>query len=593
MREALPDVLHSIGSTPLIGLRNVVPGNGSRILLKMESRNPTGSMKDRMALAMINAAEADGRLRPGGSVVEYTAGSTGLSLAMVCAVKGHPLEIVSSDAFARQKLDRMRQLGARLHIVRSDRGRMTEKLTRDMIEMARGLADRTGAFWTNQLDNPDQIAGYRAMGEEIWTQTGGRIDAFVQGVGSAGAISGVAAALREHADRIEIVAVEPTESPVLSGGRTGSHRIDGIGAGFVVPLWRDEIADRLDRVSTDEATAMARRLARQEGLLAGLSTGANVVAALRWAEECSHPATVVTVLCDAGAVALEREPTPEMTTRDQTSRNGVGMTAMTIPFGGKLARTETGTGSSVVLVHGSPGQGRSWGRVARFLSGFRLVMPDLPGYGNSNPLPPGSMERSAAIGSAIAELIEASDNPVLLVGHSYGGNVALHAALEAPHNVRGLLLLEPVFFRALALTGSTAALEPAARFFDAYIARVEAGEETAVSMMIDYWFGEGAFQTLPDPVREFLQDAAPKNAVDVRASFSEVLTREAFTAFRAPTAIVHGGASPDITRSIATALSALLHESEVKELPGGTHGMLDANPAEVADLVRALDRRAG
>jgi len=294
------DILQGIGNTSLLALRNIVPDNGSRILLKLESENPTGSMKDRMALAMIEAAEADGRLREGGSVVEYTGGSTGVSLSLICAVKGYPLHIVTSDAFAQDKLDHMEILGARLEIVRSDGGRMTEKLTRDMIEAAATLAKEHGSFWTDQLNNTDQIAAYRRMAEEIWTQTGGRVDGFVHSVGTAGSLRGNAEVLRRHNELIRVVAVEPSESPVLSGGPTGAHKIDGVGAGFVVPLWRDEIADSIELVSTEEAVAMAVRLAREEGLFAGTSTGGNVIAALRLAEQLGPDATIVTIMCDTG-----------------------------------------------------------------------------------------------------------------------------------------------------------------------------------------------------------------------------------------------------------------------------------------------------
>jgi cysteine synthase A len=177
-------ILDCIGNTRLLALRKIVPANGARILLKLESENPTGSMKDRMALAMIEAAEADGRLKPGGSVVEYTGGSTGVSLALVCAVKGYPLHVVTSDAFSREKLDHMRILGATLQIVPSEGGGMTEKLTKDMIQAARIVAAETGAFWTDQMNNTDQMSAYRKLAAEIWEQTGGKIDAFVQSVGS-------------------------------------------------------------------------------------------------------------------------------------------------------------------------------------------------------------------------------------------------------------------------------------------------------------------------------------------------------------------------------------------------------------------------
>ena len=294
------DILDGIGNTSLVALRKIVPENGSRILLKLENENPTGSMKDRTALVMIEAAEADGRLRAGGSVVEYTGGSAGVSLSLVCAVRGYPLNIVTSNAFSREKLDHMEILGARLEIVQSDSGQMTEKLTRDMVAAAAVLAKKPGSFWTDQLNNTDQIAAYHRMAEEIWTQTGGKIDGFVQSVGTGASVRGTAEALRRRNERIRIVAVEPAESPVLSGGPTGAHKIEGIGAGFVVPLWRDDIADRIEQVSTEEAVAMAIRLAREEGLFAGTSTGGNVIAALRLAEELGPDATIVTLMCDSG-----------------------------------------------------------------------------------------------------------------------------------------------------------------------------------------------------------------------------------------------------------------------------------------------------
>jgi cysteine synthase len=305
MNELPRDILHCIGNTSLLALRKVVPRNGARILLKLENENPTGSMKDRMALAMIEAAEADGRLTAGGSVVEYTGGSTGVSLSLICAVKGYPLHIVTSDAFAREKLDHMKILGARLQIIHSESGGMTEKLTRDMVEAARVIAQETKGFWTDQLNNTDQIVAYHKMADEIWGQTDGRIDGFVQSVGTAASIRGIGEGLRRHNAQIRIVAVEPAESPVLSGGKPGSHKIDGIGAGFVVPLWQKGIADQIEQVSTEEAVGMALRLAREEGLFAGTSTGANVIAALRLAEQLGPDATVVTIMCDTGMKYLK------------------------------------------------------------------------------------------------------------------------------------------------------------------------------------------------------------------------------------------------------------------------------------------------
>lgn len=305
MHEPLNDILQGVGRTRMLALRRIVPGNGGRVLLKLESENPTGSMKDRMALAMIEAAEADGRLPPGGPVVEYTGGSTGVSLSLVCAVKGHPLHIVTSDAFSKEKLDHMRILGATMQIIPSDGGRMTEQLTRDMIEAARVVAVETGAFWTDQMKNRDQLSAYHAMADEILTQAGGQIDGFVQSVGTAASLRGIAEGLRRRGAPARIVAVEPAESPVLSGGRPGAHKIDGVGAGFVVPLWQERLADHVERVSTDEARGMALRLAREEGLFAGTSTGANVIGALRLAERLRPGATVVTVMCDTGMKYLK------------------------------------------------------------------------------------------------------------------------------------------------------------------------------------------------------------------------------------------------------------------------------------------------
>jgi len=200
----------------------------------------------------------------------------------------------------------MKVLGATLQIMPSESGRMTEKLTRDMIEAARIVAEKTGAFWINQMHNTDQLAAYHKMAGEIWTQTSGQIDGFVQSVGTSGSLRGNAEALRLHNKKIRIVAVEPSESPVLSGGKPGAHKIDGVGAGFVVPLWQQGIADHIEQISTEEAATMSLRLAREEGLFAGTSTGGNVIAALRLAEQLRPDATIVTVMCDTGMKYLSK-----------------------------------------------------------------------------------------------------------------------------------------------------------------------------------------------------------------------------------------------------------------------------------------------
>lgn len=300
-------ILERIGGTPLVRLRNVVPDSGARVLLKLESENPTGSMKDRMALAMIETAENDGRLPPGGHVVEYTGGSTGVSLALVCAVKGHPLSIVTSDAFTAEKRNHMAALGAELTLVPSDDGGMDESLTRRLIASAAAICEETGAFWTDQLNNEDQLGCYRHMASEIWEQTEGKVDAYVQSVGTSASLRGTAESLREKNPRVRIVAVEPAESAVLSGEASGTHKIEGVGAGFVVPMWEPSVVDEMATVSTEDAKRMARRLAREEGLFAGTSTGANVTAALAEAEQLPRSATVVTLMCDSGIKYLSTD----------------------------------------------------------------------------------------------------------------------------------------------------------------------------------------------------------------------------------------------------------------------------------------------
>ena len=301
------DILQAIGNTSMVRLRKIVPANGAEIFVKLEWENPTGSVKDRMAQAVISRAEEDGRLRPGYTVIEYTGGSTGASLALVCAAKGYPIHIVSSDAFSREKLDQMAALGAELTLVPSEGGRTTKKLILDMIETARRLSERPNTYWTDQLNNHDSIAGYYGLGEEIWSQTNGKVDAFVHCVGTGASSRGVATVLKRHEPRVEIVVVEPGESAVLSGGQPGPHKIEGVGIGYTPPLWEPSLVDEVVAVSTDDAKAMARRLAREEALFAGTSSGANVVAALRVAERLGPTAKVVTLMTDSGLKYLNTD----------------------------------------------------------------------------------------------------------------------------------------------------------------------------------------------------------------------------------------------------------------------------------------------
>jgi cysteine synthase A len=293
-------VLTGIGNTPIVALSRVVPRRAARVLIKLEWANPTGSMKDRMAKAAIEAAEADGRLAPGGTVVEYTAGTTGISLAFVCAAKGYGIEIVFSDAFADEKRRTMEAFGAHVTDVRSDGGKINEALIKEMIRTAAEISARPRHWYCDQLRNHDAVAGYLPLGEEIWHQTAGRVDAFVHAVSTAHSIHGVTQALWAKNRDVYIVAVEPEESAVLSGRPSGSHKIEGIGIGFIPPLWQRALVNEIHAVSTDDAKEMARRLAREEGIFAGVSTSANVVAALRVAERLGPGATLVTIAVDSG-----------------------------------------------------------------------------------------------------------------------------------------------------------------------------------------------------------------------------------------------------------------------------------------------------
>lgn len=300
-------VLQAIGDTSLVRLREVVPPGCAEVFVKLEWENPTGSVKDRMARAVISRAEEDGRLRPGGTVVEYTGGSTGTSLALVCAARGYRIHIVTSDAFSREKRDHMAALGARLTLVPSEGGRTTKKLILDMIEAARELSREPNTYWTDQLNNHDSIAGYHPLGEEIWSQTGGEVDAFVHCVGTAASSRGVATVLKRHRPGVRIVCVEPAESSVLLGGQPGPHKIEGVGVGYTPPLWDAELVDEIVPVSTDDAKEMTRRLAREEALFAGTSSGANVVAALQVAQRLGPGRKVVTLMADSGLKYLSTD----------------------------------------------------------------------------------------------------------------------------------------------------------------------------------------------------------------------------------------------------------------------------------------------
>lgn len=301
------NILHAIGNTSLVRLSKVIPEGCAKISVKLEWENPTGSMKDRAAQAMIARAEEDGRLKPGYTIVEYTGGSTGISLALAAVARGYRLHIVTSDAFSHDKLRHMAALGAELTMVPSEGGLTTKKLILDMIEVAREISRQPRTYWTDQLRNLDSITGYYRLAEEIWSQTDGKVDAFIQSVGTAASIRGVATTLKRHNPEIKIVAVEPAESAVLSGGEPGPHKIEGVGIGYTPPLWEPNLVDEIVQVKTDDAKAMARRLAREEGLFAGTSSGANIIAAMRIGERLGPDANVVTMMVDSGLKYLSTD----------------------------------------------------------------------------------------------------------------------------------------------------------------------------------------------------------------------------------------------------------------------------------------------
>jgi len=298
----LSSPLDAIGGTPLVELRHVVPAGSARVLVKVEGGNPTGSYKDRMALAIIEGAERRGALRDGIRVVEFTGGSTGSSLAFVCAVKGYPLSLVSSDAFSPEKLRTMRAFGADLTVVPSDGGRVTPDLFVRMREEVDRILARGHALWTDQFRNTDALTGYATMGREILEQAG-TVDAFCAAVGTGGMLHGVATPLREGGTRI--VALEPASSPALTAGTGGPHTVEGTATGVVPPLLTPGVYDEALALDEPEARHLALRLAREEGIFAGTSSALNVLGALKVARDLGEGRTVVTVACDTGLKYLD------------------------------------------------------------------------------------------------------------------------------------------------------------------------------------------------------------------------------------------------------------------------------------------------
>ena len=300
MKKAL-NALEAIGNTPIVKLNKVVPDHAADVWVKLEGGNPTGSYKDRMALAIIEGAEIRGDLKPGMTVVEYTGGSTGSGLAFVCAVKGYKFHVVSSDAFAKEKLDTMRAFGAKLEVIHSPSGKINSNLINQMVDRAKELAMKDDYFFSDQLNNADIIKGFEKMGREILEQIDGSIDAFTCSVGTAGAFMGVSNILLDSDKDTKIVALEPASAPYYSKNQSdGDHHVEGIGLGFELPLLDKNNYHEARGIEESEAREMAKLLASEEGIFGGTSSGLNVVGAIQLAEELGKGKTVVTIAVDTG-----------------------------------------------------------------------------------------------------------------------------------------------------------------------------------------------------------------------------------------------------------------------------------------------------
>jgi cysteine synthase len=304
----MTSILDAIGNTPLVRLAKVVPENAAELWVKLEYLNPSGSMKDRMALAMIEGAERDGLLTPGDTVVEYTGGSTGPALALLCNAKGYRPLIVMADCFSEERFQLLRALGAEVDVVESVEGRprVTAQDIQNMVARAAELAQRPGHYATDQFRNPYIVASHRDnLGREIWEQTEGRVTAFVQGIGTATSLIGVADALRPRG--AYVLGLEPAGSAAITGSTRGTFAMQGW-SGSIVPHWDPDRVDGVEAIEDEDAIAMTRRLAEEEGIFAGVSTGANVVGALRLAERLGPGAVIVTLAVDSGFKYLSVSP---------------------------------------------------------------------------------------------------------------------------------------------------------------------------------------------------------------------------------------------------------------------------------------------
>ncbi len=296
----MKNILEIIGNTPIVKLQKIVPRGCGEIYLKLEAYNPTGSKKDRMALAMIEGAEKRGDLKKGMTVVEYSGGSTGAGLAFVCSLKGYRFRLITADVFGKEKISLMNSLGADLEVIKSRDGKITKELINKMINRAKEISKEPNTFFTNQLDNEDVIKGFVPLGEEILDQINGSIDAVCDTVGTAGTLMGIAKAFKNANSNSKIIAVEPSSSPILSKGIKGSHNVEGVGLGFIPKIYDSKLVDDVITIEESIARQTSRDLALKEGIFCGTSSGMNVAAAIQISQKLGPKSRVVAIACDTG-----------------------------------------------------------------------------------------------------------------------------------------------------------------------------------------------------------------------------------------------------------------------------------------------------
>lgn len=296
----MKNILEIIGNTPIVKLQKIVPRGCGEIYLKLEAYNPTGSKKDRMALAMIEGAEKRGDLKKGMTVVEYSGGSTGAGLAFVCSLKGYRFRLITADVFGKEKISLMNSLGADSEVIKSRDGKITKELINKMINRAKEISKEPNTFFTNQLDNEDVIKGFVPLGEEILDQINGNIDAVCDTVGTAGTLMGIAKAFKNASSNSKIIAVEPSSSPILSEGIKGSHNVEGVGLGFIPKIYDSKLVDDVITIEESIARQTSRDLALKEGVFCGTSSGMNVAAAIQISQKLGPKSRVVAIACDTG-----------------------------------------------------------------------------------------------------------------------------------------------------------------------------------------------------------------------------------------------------------------------------------------------------